>query len=81
VTRQHRESGRWFSAGCSVQEFLSELKRAGLATLPGTAAEILDDDVRAIICPDKLSATQWLEVIRTARRCIVRLPVNQGRHY
>ena len=52
--------------GCSVEEFLSELKAAGLATLPGTAAEILDDEVRALICPDKLDSAQWLEVVRTA---------------
>jgi FO synthase len=54
--------------GCSLEEFLVELKAAGLATLPGTAAEILDDEVRAIICPDKLSTAQWLEVMRTAHR-------------
>jgi FO synthase len=54
--------------GCSVEEFLCELKAAGLATLPGTAAEILDDEVRAIICPDKLETAQWLEVMRTAHR-------------
>jgi FO synthase len=54
--------------GCSVEEFLLELKAAGLATLPGTAAEILDDEVRAIICPDKLTAAQWLEVMRTAHK-------------
>jgi FO synthase len=52
--------------GCSVEEFLRELKAAGLATLPGTAAEILDDEVRAVICPDKLTTAQWLEVMRTA---------------
>ncbi len=39
---------------------------AGLATLPGTAAEILDDEVRAILCPDKLNTEEWLEVMRTA---------------
>jgi FO synthase len=54
--------------GCSVQEFLSELKAVGLATLPGTAAEILDDGVRALICPDKLTTAQWLEVVRTAHK-------------
>jgi FO synthase len=54
--------------GCSVEEFLLELKAAGLATLPGTAAEILDDEVRAIICPDKLTTAQWLEVVRTAHK-------------
>jgi FO synthase len=54
--------------GCSIEEFLRELKTAGLATLPGTAAEILDDEVRAIVCPDKLNTAQWLEVMRTAHR-------------
>jgi len=49
-----------------VEAFLRQLKSAGLGTLPGTAAEILDDDVRAVICPDKLSTRQWLEVIETA---------------
>ena len=52
--------------GLSLREFLAELKRAGLATLPGTAAEILCDDVRAVICPDKISTRQWLEVLETA---------------
>lgn len=54
--------------GVSVEAFLTELKRAGLGSLPGTAAEILDDEVRAIICPDKLSTTGWLEVIEAAHR-------------
>ena len=46
--------------------YLSRLKAAGLRTLPGTAAEILDDEVRKILCPDKLSSDQWLEVHRAA---------------
>lgn len=50
----------------SAQEFLQELKSAGLNSLPGTAAEILHDDVRAIICPDKLSTDQWINIIKTA---------------
>ena len=41
------------------------LKDAGLGSLPGTAAEVLDDKTRAIICPDKLSTAQWLEVSST----------------
>jgi FO synthase len=52
--------------GISVREFLIRLKDAGLATLPGTAAEILDDDIRAIICPDKIDTGQWCEVHRIA---------------
>jgi FO synthase len=41
--------------GIPIESFLSELKEAGLGSLPGTAAEILDDEVRAIICPDKIT--------------------------
>jgi FO synthase len=51
-----------------VGEFLAELKRAGLGSLPGTAAEILDDEVRQIICPDKITTGQWLEVMRSAHQ-------------
>ena len=54
------------SSGVSVAEFLAELKQAGLNTLPGTAAEILSDDVRALICPDKINSQQWLDVVETA---------------
>jgi FO synthase len=52
--------------GLSVAAFLTELKAAGLGTLPGTAAEILDDEVRRIICPDKITTQQWLHVVATA---------------
>ena len=52
--------------GLSIREFLIRLKDAGLGTLPGTAAEILDDEVRAVICPDKITTAQWLQVIETA---------------
>jgi len=52
--------------GISLAEFLGQLKEAGLGTLPGTAAEILDDEVRATLCPDKLNSEQWLEVMETA---------------
>ncbi len=54
------------SLGLSIDSFLSALKAAGLGSLPGTAAEILDDEVRAVICPDKLSTTEWLDVVETA---------------
>jgi FO synthase len=54
--------------GLSLRDFLTQLKEAGLGTLPGTAAEILDDEVRAIICPDKVNTEQWLEVVRTAHQ-------------
>ena len=49
-----------------LAEYLTRLKEAGLKTLPGTAAEILDDDVRALICPDKINTEEWLEAHRTA---------------
>jgi FO synthase len=52
--------------GLSVPAFLTELKAAGLGTLPGTAAEILDDDIRRIICPDKINTRQWLDVVEAA---------------
>jgi FO synthase len=52
--------------GLSVVAFLTELKAAGLGTLPGTAAEILDDEVRRVICPDKITTQQWLDVVGTA---------------
>ena len=52
--------------GVPVRSFLAKLKDAGLSTLPGTAAEILDDEVRAIICPDKVTTAEWLDVARTA---------------
>ena len=52
--------------GRSVPDFLRELKAAGLSSLPGTAAEILDDEVRAVICPDKIKTDQWLEVMEAA---------------
>ncbi len=50
----------------SLPRYLSDLRAAGLSTLPGTAAEILDDEVRRIICPDKLTTAEWLAVMRAA---------------
>jgi FO synthase len=52
--------------GIPLREYLAVLKSEGLGSLPGTAAEILCDDVRARICPDKLSAEEWLNVMRQA---------------
>jgi FO synthase len=52
--------------GIPLAEFLLQLREAGLATLPGTAAEVLDDEIRAVIAPDKINTAQWLEVMRTA---------------
>jgi len=49
-----------------LRDYLVQAKEAGLATLPGTAAEILDDEVRAIICPDKIDTEEWLDAHRTA---------------
>ena len=54
--------------GLSVSAFLAQLKAAGLGTLPGTAAEILDDPVRAVIAPDKIMTQQWLDVVAAAHR-------------
>jgi FO synthase len=50
----------------SIESFLSRLREAGLGTLPGTAAEILDDEVRRVICPDKINTAQWLHVMAAA---------------
>ncbi len=52
--------------GEPLADYLRRLLEAGLRSLPGTAAEILDDEVRAVLCPDKLSTEEWLEVHRTA---------------
>jgi FO synthase len=52
--------------GLDLKTFLATLQSHGLATLPGTAAEILDDEVRAVLCPDKIDTGQWLEVMETA---------------
>jgi FO synthase len=59
-----REGAR--RSSMSLEDYLAALKEAGLKTLPGTAAEILDDDIRKILCPDKLSTSEWLEVHETA---------------
>jgi FO synthase len=77
--------------GIPIDQFLLELKEAGLSTLPGTAAEVLDDEVRAIICPDKVNTAQWSEVMRAAHEIGLRStttimfghvdsPVNWARH-
>ncbi len=52
--------------GVPLLHFLQQLKDNGLGTLPGTAAEILDDEIRAIICPDKIKTDEWLDVMETA---------------
>jgi FO synthase len=52
--------------GLSLTDYLQELKDAGLGSIPGTAAEILDDTVRGELSPNKLTVSRWIEVIRTA---------------
>jgi 7,8-didemethyl-8-hydroxy-5-deazariboflavin synthase CofH subunit len=58
--------------GMPLADYLSMLRDNGLGTLPGTAAEILDDQVRMVLSRNKLSTAQWVEVIRTAHRCGIR---------
>lgn len=55
-------------SGLSVKEYLSMLKEAGLGSLPGTAAEILDQDLRDLISPGRISVVDWINVITTAHR-------------
>src|SRR5699024_3024283 len=55
-------------AGVSIREWLSELQAAGLDSIPGTAAEILDDDVRWVLTKGKLPASSWIDVVTTAHR-------------
>ena len=55
-------------AGVSIEEWLTELRDAGLGSIPGTAAEILDDEVRWVLTKGKLPAAQWVEVVSTAHR-------------
>ncbi len=77
--------------GWELRDYLEQLRDAGLGSLPGTAAEILDDEVRRVLCPDKLRTEQWLEVMRTAHAVGLRTtstimfghieaPINQARH-
>ena len=54
--------------GLSLDDYLQRLQEAGLGTLPGTAAEILDDEVRELLCPDKINTEQWLQVMEAAHR-------------
>ena len=58
--------------GMPLADYLSMLRDNGLGTLPGTAAEILDDEIRHILSANKLSTAQWIEVIRTAHQCGIR---------
>ena len=54
--------------GLSLEQYLAHLRDLGLGSLPGTAAEVLDDDVRRVICPDKVTTSQWLSVHDAAHR-------------
>lgn len=58
--------------GMLLADYLAMLRDNGLDTLPGTAAEILDDEVRHVLSSNKLSTAQWIEVIRTAHQCGIR---------
>jgi FO synthase len=58
--------------GLPLDDYLGLLRAAGLGSLPGTAAEILDDDVRRVICPDKVTTAQWLDVHDAAHRAGLR---------
>jgi 7,8-didemethyl-8-hydroxy-5-deazariboflavin synthase CofH subunit len=58
--------------GMSTRDYLTMLRDNGLDTLPGTAAEILDDDVRALISRNKLSTARWREIITAAHQCGIR---------
>ncbi|WP_420453801.1 5-amino-6-(D-ribitylamino)uracil--L-tyrosine 4-hydroxyphenyl transferase CofH [Ilumatobacter sp.] len=77
--------------GEDLSTYLQRLKDVGLASLPGTAAEILDDEIRAILCPDKVDTEEWLEAHRAAHSIglhsnvtmmfgAVEEPVHQARH-
>jgi FO synthase subunit 2 len=56
------------NSGMSEEEVLKELKKAGLGSIPGTAAEILNDSIRDTICPKKIKTEKWVEIIKTAHR-------------
>jgi 7,8-didemethyl-8-hydroxy-5-deazariboflavin synthase CofH subunit len=58
--------------GMPLADYLAMLRDNGLGTLPGTAAEILDDEIRHILSANKLTTAQWIEVIRTAHQCGIR---------
>ncbi|MBN9670988.1 5-amino-6-(D-ribitylamino)uracil--L-tyrosine 4-hydroxyphenyl transferase CofH [Roseibium aggregatum] len=79
------------SIGLTLADFLSQLQAAGLSSLPGTAAEILDDEIRSIIAPDKIMTDQWFDVMEAAHGLglkststimygHVETPVNWARH-
>ncbi len=61
-------------SGLSIKKVLQLLIEAGLSALPGGGAEILDDAVRKIICPDKATSAEWIDVVRTAH--LLKIPTN-----
>ncbi len=78
--------------GEDLVTYLRRLQDVGLASLPGTAAEILDDDIRAILCPDKVNTEEWLEAHRAAHSIglhsnvtmmfgAIEEPIHQARHF
>ena len=78
--------------GVPVRDYLQRMKDSGLGSLPGTAAEILDDDVREHLCPDKIRTAEWAEVMITAHETGIRAtstimcghidgPVSWANHY
>ena len=74
--------------GVGLEDFLRELHNAGLNTLPGTAAEVLHDEVRERLCPDKLNSAEWLQVMEVAHRVGLRSTatimyghIDQPRHW
>ncbi len=56
------------NSGMKIREVLKELRRSGLDSMPGTAAEILDDSIRRVICPEKISTSQWVKIVENAHR-------------
>ncbi|XKI48416.1 7,8-didemethyl-8-hydroxy-5-deazariboflavin synthase subunit CofH [Altericista sp. CCNU0014] len=54
--------------GLSYWEVIAALKTAGVQSMPGTAAEVLNDEVRRVLCPEKIDTATWLEIVETAHR-------------
>jgi len=57
-----------FITGSSISSIIGQLMECGLGSIPGTAAEILDDQVRQVICPDKVNTSEWIDIITTTHR-------------
>jgi len=55
-------------SGISISEELKMLKNAGLDSIPGNAAEILNDDIRKVLCPSKMNTAKWIEIVETAHK-------------